>query len=100
MDNAENEEDVVVGDQVVHDSIVADAKAMEGVCLTADRLHLLAADAAASSCGSRELFEAGAHPRLELSRKLLVGALGARRKPDLAGVGQPMSRSGLERPRR
>jgi hypothetical protein len=62
VDDAEDEEDTVVGDEVVHDAVVADAQAVEGVGLSADRLYLLAADAAgAGSCGG-ELLEAGTDP--------------------------------------
>jgi hypothetical protein len=42
--------------------MVAHSQAVEGVSLAADRLHLLAADAAGSGCGLGELFEVGADP--------------------------------------
>jgi hypothetical protein len=59
VDDAEDEEDAVVGDEVVHDSVVADAESAEGVCVAADCPHLLAADAASSGCCGGELFEVG-----------------------------------------
>jgi hypothetical protein len=59
VDDAEDEEDAVVGDEVVHDSVVADAESAEGVCVAADCLCLLAADAASSGCCGGELFEVG-----------------------------------------
>jgi hypothetical protein len=39
--------------------MVADAESAEGVCVAADCLHLLAADAASSGCCGGELFEVG-----------------------------------------
>lgn len=100
MDDAEDEEDVVVGDEVVHEAIVAYAKAVEGVSPAADRLDLLAADAAGLGGGLGELFEVVADPRLQRSRQLLIGTLGSRGEPDLVAIAQAMSWSGLLRPRR
>lgn len=100
MDDAEDEEDAVVGDEVVHDPVVADAEAVEGVGLAADRLHFLAADAAGSGCCFGEVFEASADPLPKRRRQLLIGAFGARGESDLERVAQAMSGSGLERPRR
>jgi hypothetical protein len=60
VDDAEDEEDAIVVDEVVHDAVVADAEPVEAVCLSADRLDLLAADAAGFGCGGGELFETGA----------------------------------------
>ncbi len=100
MDDAEDEEDAVVGDEVVHDAVVADAQSVEGVRVAADRLYLLAADAAGSCCGLGELFEASADPLPQRRRQLLEVARGGGREPDLVGAAQAMSRSGLERPRR
>jgi hypothetical protein len=100
MDDAEDEEDVVVGDEVVHEAVVADAEAVEGVSLAADRLDFLAADAAGFGGGLGELFEVGADPRLQRRRQFLIGALGSGGEPDLVAVAQAMSCSGLLRPRR
>jgi hypothetical protein len=100
VDDAEGEENTVLRDEVVHDAVVADTEAVEGVSLAADRLDLLAADAAGSGCCLGELFEAGVYPLAELRWEFLVGALGSGREPDLVGVAQVMSRSVLERPRR
>ena len=100
MDDAEDEKDLVVGDEVVHEAVVAHAEAVEGVGLAADRLDLLAADAAGCGCGLGELFEVGADPRLQRRRQLLIGALGSRGESDLVAVGQAMSWNGLVRPRR
>jgi hypothetical protein len=100
VDDAEDEQDLVVGDEVVHDPVVADAEPVEDIGLAADRFDLLAADAAGFSCGLGELFEAGADPLTQRRRKLLERALGGRREPDLAGVAQAMSRSEVVRPRR
>jgi len=100
VDDAENEEDVVVGDEVVHDAVLADAEAVEGVGVSADCLDFLAADAAGSGCRSGELFEAGADPLAERRWQFLVGAFGGGREPDLVRTAQARSRSGLEWPRR
>jgi hypothetical protein len=98
VDDAEHEDDAVFVDEVVHDSVVADAEPVEGVCLSADGLHLLAADAAGS--GGGELFEAGADALAHRGRQLLVGAFGGGREAYLVGLAQALSSSGLERPRR
>lgn len=100
MDDAEDEEDAFVGDEVVHDAVVADAEAMEGVGLSADRLDLLAADTAGCGCCLGELLEAGADPLARQCWQFFVGALGGGGEPDLARVVQVRSWSVLERPRR
>jgi hypothetical protein len=100
VDDAEDEEDAVGGDEVVHDAVVADAEPVEGVCLSSDRLHSLAADAAGSGCGGCELFEAGADALAERGWQFLVDAFGGGREPYLVGLAQAMSLSGLVRPRR
>jgi hypothetical protein len=99
MDDAEDEEDTVVGDEVVHDPVVAHSQAMEGVSLTPDRSHLLAADTAGTFCRFGEALEACADPRTQRRRELLEGAPGRGREPDLVGVAQAMSRSEVDRPR-
>jgi hypothetical protein len=91
---------VVVGDEVVHDAVVADAQAVEGVGLSADRFHLLAADAAGSGNCSGELVEAGPDSFPPRRWQLPERALGGRRETDLVRVAQPRSRSDFERPRR
>ena len=98
MDDAEDEQDVVVGDEVVHDPVVADAEAVERVRLSADRLHLVAADAAGSGCCGGELLKAAANslPRW----RWLERALGGRCELDLVRAAQARSRSAFERPRR
>jgi hypothetical protein len=73
---------------------------MEGVSLAADRLHLLAADAAGSGGRLGELFEADAEPLAQWRRQLLEVALGGGREPNFVGVAQAMSRSDFVRPRR
>jgi hypothetical protein len=100
VDDAEHEEDAVLVDGVVHDAVVADAEQVEGVCLSADAFHPLAADAAGSGCGGGELFEAGADALARRGWQLLVGAFGGRREVYLVGLAQSMSLSGLARPRR
>lgn len=44
-------------DEVVHDTIVADAEPVEGVRPPSDRLHLLAADTARGGRSDGELLE-------------------------------------------
>ena len=100
VDDAEHEQDVVVGDEVVHDPVVADAQPVECVGLAADRLDLLAADAAGLGGGVGELLEARADSLPRWRRQLLERAFGGRGEPDLVRAAQAMSRSGLERPRR
>jgi len=100
VDDSEHEEDAVFADDVVHDAVVADPEPVEGVRLSADRLDLLAADTPAGGCGGGELFEAGADSLAQRGWQLLVGALGGGREADRVGVAQPISPSGLERPRR
>jgi hypothetical protein len=100
VDDAEHEEDAVLADGVVHEAVVADAESVEGVRLSADRLHLLAADAAGFGCGGGELFEVGADALAYGGWQFLVGAFGGRREAYLVGVAQPRSRSGVVRPRR
>lgn len=100
VDDAEHEEDAVFVDEVVHDAVVADAEPVEGVCLSADRLHLLAANTVGPGCGGGELFEAGADARTQRGWQLLVGTFGGRREAYLVGLAQAMSSSAWERPRR
>ena len=100
MDDAEHEQDAVFSDEVVHDAVVADAEAVEGVGLAADCLDFLAADAAGPGGGCGELFEAGADALLQRVGQFRVGALGGGREAYLVGLAQPMPSSGLERPRR
>ena len=100
MDDAEDEEDAVLVDRVVHDAVVADAEPAEGVRLSVDRFHPLAADTAASSGCSCELFEAGAEAPAQRWWQFLVGPFGGRREPYLARLAQALSSSGLDRPRR
>ncbi len=100
VDNAEHEEDAIFADEVVHDAVVADAEPVEGVCVSADGFHPLAADAARAGCSGGELFEAGADALAYRGWQLLVGAFGGRGEVYLVGLAQAMSPSGLERPRR
>ena len=100
MDDAEDEEDAVLVDRVVHDAVVADAEPVEGVSLSADRFHPLAADAAASGGCGCELFEAGADALALRCGQFLVGAFGGRREPYLVRLAQALSPIGLDRPRR
>jgi hypothetical protein len=100
VNDAEDEEDAVFADEVVHDAVVADAEPVEGVCLSADGFHSFAADAAGSGSGGGELFEAGADALAQRRWQFLVGAFSGGREAYLVGVAQAMSPSGLERPRR
>lgn len=100
MDDAEDKENAVFVDRVVHDAVVADPEPVERVCLSADRFHPFAADAVGSSCGGGELFEAGADALAHRGGQFLVGAFGGGREAYLVGLAQAMSLSGLVRPRR
>jgi hypothetical protein len=98
VDDAEDEEGAVFAEEVVHDAVVADAEPVEGVCLSADRSYLLAADAAGSGCGGGELFEAGADALAYRGWQLFVGAFGGGREAYLVALAQALSSSGLVRP--
>ena len=100
VDDAEDEKDVILRNEVVHDAVVADAETVKGVGLAADRLHLLAANATRLARCFGELFEADSDPRLQRCRQPLERALGSRTESDLVTLAQAMSRSGLARPRR
>lgn len=100
MDDAEHEQDAVVAEGVVHDAVVADAEAVEGVGLAEDRFHFLAADATGAGCGGGELFEACADPLPHRVGEFRVGAFGGWSEAYLVGVAQAISLSGVERPRR
>jgi hypothetical protein len=98
VDDAEYVEDTILDDDVVHHAVVADAQAVERIGGSLDRPHLLATDAARSCDGNGKLLKAPPDPRLHRSRQLPVGARGRRRKQYLVRLGQPVSRSGRERP--
>ena len=100
MDDAEDEKDLVVDDEVVHDAIVTDAESVEGISLTAAGLDFLTADATRCGCHLGELLEAGTDPLLLRRRQLLEGPPSGRGELDVVTVAQAMSWSGLARPRR
>ena len=100
MDDPEYEENAILGDDVVHHAVIADAETVERVRRAMDRPHLLPADATGPGRRGGNLFEAPANPLTNRGRKLLVGALGRRREAYLVRLRQPISRSGRERPLR
>lgn len=100
MDDPEHEEYAILGDDVVHHAVVADAETVERVPRALDRPHLLASDAPGLGCLGGELFEALANPSTRGRRQLLVDALGRRREAYLVRVDQPISPSSRERPPR
>lgn len=100
MDDAEDEDDAVFGNEVVHDPVVADAEPVECVGVPADRPHLLAADATASRRRFGESLEAGADPLTQRRRELPESALGRGGKSNLVGAAQAISPSEVDRPRR
>jgi hypothetical protein len=73
---------------------------VEGVLLPADCLHFLAGDATSPSRRTGELLESDANPVAFTRGQLLVGPLGGGRQTYLVGLAQPISSSGLLRPRR
>jgi hypothetical protein len=62
VDDTEHKEHAIFANAVVHHAVVADAKAVKGVRVPADRLHFLAGDAIGRSCRAGELFQSGANP--------------------------------------
>jgi len=75
VDDAENEQNPIFLDHVVHDSVVADAEPMEGVGDATDRLDGLAPDSPRSGGVIRELLECGLNPCPRLWRELLQRTL-------------------------
>jgi hypothetical protein len=67
-------EDAIFDLEVVHDPVVADSKAVEGVDCSLDRPYPLAADPPGCCGRSGKLLEASLDPRLDRNRQLAVGA--------------------------
>lgn len=67
-------EDAILDLEVVHDPVVADSKAVEGVGYSLDRPYPLASDPPRCCGRSGKLLEASLDPRLDRTRQLAVGA--------------------------
>jgi hypothetical protein len=91
VDDPEHVENPIFGDQVVHDSVVPNAQAVEGVGCAPDRAYPLAADPARHRRVGRQLLQALPDPSPNRSRQLLVRARGGGRKQDRVGLAQPSS---------
>ena len=79
MDDPEDEHDPILGQDVVHDSVVADAESMKRVVGTVDRLDRLALEASATGNVPGQGLERFPQPSPNLGRELLVGP--GRRRP-------------------
>jgi len=73
MDDPEDEHDPILGQDVVHDSVVADAESMKRVIGTVDRLDRLALQASATGDVPGQGLERFPQPSPNLGRELLVG---------------------------
>lgn len=71
MDDAEDQNDSISFEHVVHDAVVADAEAVEGVGGAMQRLHGLALDPAHASRVPRQLLERTDESRTNLRRELM-----------------------------
>ncbi len=98
MDDPEHQHDAVLADYVEHHAIVADAKSMDALADTADRLHALAADPASLSNVYCKFFEATADAFPRLSRELLECPPSSNSQFDVVGLGQSSSASLRVRP--
>ena len=83
MDDAENEQNPIFLDHVVHDAVVADAEPMEGVGDTLDSLDGLATDPPWFRGVIRELLDCGSNPCPSLWRELLQRTRGGGGELDL-----------------
>lgn len=97
MHDAEDENDAVFVDHVVHDAVVTNPEAMERVRDTPDGLHLLATDTPAGRRLLREPFERLAKPGADIIGQLPEGPGSRRRQLDLIGR-QRRSLSRVARP--
>lgn len=71
MDDAEDQDDSIGFEHVVHDAVVTHAQAVEGVGGAVQRLHRLALDSADPSRVPRKLLERANESRTNLWRELL-----------------------------
>ena len=97
MDDAEDKDDAILVDDVVHDPVVAQSQAVERVAHALDRLDRLAADASGLRCIDGELLEGPSDPFLEIGRQLLEGPNRTGRQLDVVGA-QSSPLSLVERP--
>ncbi len=97
MHDAEDQNDAVFVDHVVHDPVVTNLEAMERIRDTLDRFHLLATDTPAGRRLLRKPFERLAKPGAEVIGQLPEGPGSRRRQLDLIGR-QRRSFSRVERP--
>lgn len=71
MDDAEDQNDSFLFQDVIHDAVVTNTQSMEGVCDALDRLRRLAPDAPGFSNAGCELLQSGAHSSPDIRRQLL-----------------------------
>ena len=80
MHDAEDQDHAVLVDDVVHDSIVADAESVEGIADSLDRLDRLTADPARLGGVASQRPERFLDPRAEFGRQLVERSDGRRRQ--------------------
>ena len=97
MDDAQDQDDSIFVDHVVHDPVIADAQSMKGVSHTADGLDRLATDTPGLGDVRRELQQTQPDPRSRFGIKLLEDLGRRRRQPDVVG-GQTRVSSATARP--
>ena len=98
MDDAEHVEDAILGNHVVHDTVVANTEAVKRVGCSLNRPYSLSTDTSGYRGSPGKPLEASLDSHLNRSRELQVGARGRRRKQHLVRVAQLSSRNGRERP--
>jgi len=100
LDDSEHVEDAIFDLEVVHDPVVADSKAVEGVGSSPDRPYPFAADPPGCCGRGGKLLEASPDPGFDRTRQLAVDARRRGREKYLIGVAQASRRRGWERPLR
>lgn len=93
-------QDAVLDLEVIHDPVVADAKAVEGVGDSLDRPYSLSSDPPRCCRRSGEPLETSLNPCLDRTRQLPVSARRRGGEEYRVGVAQASPRRGRERPLR
>jgi hypothetical protein len=95
----EDEDDLVLIDDVVHDAMIADSQSVEGVARSLDGLDGLATESPGRGDIECELDQCVADPRSRLGREVLERPAGRGREFDLVGA-QSRSPKLIDRPMR
>lgn len=94
MDNTQDEHDLILLEDVVHDAVVADPQPVEGVAGAMHRLHSLPLDAADLRHVRCELLQRPSHTSPNVGLELPEGLRGGRAELDAIRVQFRSSRSG------